>query len=126
MLLQPRPGLGAVGLLPLRVNARLDQRRAELHRVGLVECHALAGKLGLQGAVHLPQIGAFPDRRGIEMGVDDVNQIGRQTGERGGWRQSSIRSSNGSTARNISAPRTACRSTLARADFPALPRSIEA
>jgi MFS family permease len=48
VLLQPRPGLGAISLLPLRVKTGFHQSRPELHRIGFIEDHAFCRKIGLQ------------------------------------------------------------------------------
>jgi hypothetical protein len=71
---RPRPSLGAVALLPLRIKARFHQRCPELHGVGLVEGHPLGGEVRLPRAVHGKQIGALVDGRLIVWEAVSVEQ----------------------------------------------------
>src|SRR5882757_8126826 len=75
---QHGPGLGAVFVLPLGIEAGAAQRAAEYLRVGAVESHPLPGERALQGCIQRGHILALELGRRVEVAFDDVLQNLRQ------------------------------------------------
>src|SRR5216683_5106479 len=80
LLLQHRPGLGAVFFLPLGIEAGRTQRRAEFVGFGGVECHSLLSQLSLQRLVEISYVLALLESCGVDVARYDLLQILRQIG----------------------------------------------
>ena len=113
------PRLGAVGLLPLRIEAGPHRSGSEPLRIQLAEAQAPGSQVRLQRRIQCEQVGALLDRGAVKLRLDDLLKARRAARSwRAGWRQSNSRSSNGWIARNISVPRTG--PALRRDDQPKL------
>src|SRR5471030_180843 len=77
-LLEHAPRFGAELALPLFVEAGALQLGTERRRVGLDELHALALQRLGDGVVHLGEVLALGDGRGVELRLDDLAQVGGQ------------------------------------------------
>src|ERR671912_254292 len=77
-LLEDGPGLLAILLLPLGVEAGLSERLPEGSRIGIVEEHALGGQIVLEAAIQLRHVLALGHGGGVEMLGHDRAQALRQ------------------------------------------------